>query len=255
MFTAQVASMVAAVFLIGSHCLIAAPQTGDESQTIAQSGADPVPIIPSAVNLLKANLAERSSSTAESEPKGFWIQAWNDPHQSFQWSVQVPRAGEYSIDVLVSGAPGSLIEIAGPENRLSVEIPEGNDHWGNNWNKIAVPGAHAGGGYLHWLESTVRGDSCAEKCRVIVAPLNPVDLRCSINSPRRNRSSAWRCIVIDVDPISRRRPALVVLHASAVTNRLRAALAHDPACSPFGSSLRVLRSYSRLLGCIFFISR
>ena len=132
--------MVAAVFLIGSHCLIAAPQTGGESQTIAQSGADPLPIIPSAVNVLEANLAERSSSTAESEPKGFWIQGWNDPHQSFQWKIQVPRAGDYSIDVLVSGAPSSLIEIAGPENKLSVEIPAGNDHWGNNWNKIAVPG-------------------------------------------------------------------------------------------------------------------
>jgi hypothetical protein len=135
---ARVASIVAAVFLIGSHGLIAAPQTGNESQTIAQSGADPLPIIPSAVNVLKANLAERSSSTAESEPKGFWIQGWNDPHQSFLWRIQVPRAGEYSIGVLVSGAPGSLIEIAGPENKLNVEIPEGNDHWGNNWNKIAV---------------------------------------------------------------------------------------------------------------------
>jgi hypothetical protein len=137
--TARVACMVAAVFLIGSHGLIAAPQRGDEFQTIAQSGADPLPIIPSAVNVLKANLAERSSSTAESEPKGFWIQGWNDPHQSFLWRIQVPRAGEYSIGVLVSGAPGSLIEIAGPENKLNVEIPEGNDHWGNNWNKIALP--------------------------------------------------------------------------------------------------------------------
>jgi hypothetical protein len=138
--TAQVAIMVAAVFLIGSHGLTAAPQTGDQSQTIAQSGADPLPIIPSAVNVLKANLAERSSSTAESEPKGFWIQGWNDPHQSFHWRIQVPRAGDYSIGVLVSGAPGRLIEIAGPVNKLSVEIPKGNDHWGNNWNKIAVPG-------------------------------------------------------------------------------------------------------------------
>jgi hypothetical protein len=138
--TAQVASIVAAVFLIGSHCLIAAPQAGDKSQTIAQSGVDPLPIIPSAVNVLKANLAERSSSTAESEPAGFWIQSWNDPHQLFRWRVLVPRAEEYSIDVLVSGAPGSMIEIAGPQNKLSVEIPEGNDHWGNNWNKIAVPG-------------------------------------------------------------------------------------------------------------------
>ena len=94
MSRAQVTSMVAAVFLIGSHCLIVAPQTRDESQTIVQSGADPLPIVPSAVNVLKASLAERSLSTAESVPKGFWIQGWNDSQQIFQWRVQVPRAGE-----------------------------------------------------------------------------------------------------------------------------------------------------------------
>jgi hypothetical protein len=54
--------------------------------------------------------------------------------------VQAPQAGDYSVEVLVSGAPGSRIEIAGPRDTISVTIPEGNDHWGNNWNKIPVPG-------------------------------------------------------------------------------------------------------------------
>jgi hypothetical protein len=95
---------------------------------------------PNAVNVLKANTAERSASTVESHPAGFWIQGWNDVGQSFQWNVDSPQAGEYSVDILVSGAPGTRVEIAGPKDKLSVEIPEGNDHWGNNWNKIAVPG-------------------------------------------------------------------------------------------------------------------
>ncbi len=132
--------MFTAVLLMGSHCLIAAPPIRDEVQTIAQSGADPLPIDPNTVNVLKASLAERSLSTAESMPKGFWIQGWNDSQQIFQWRVQVPRAGDYAIDVLVSGAPGSHIEITGPKNQMVAEIPDANDHWGNNWNKISVPG-------------------------------------------------------------------------------------------------------------------
>jgi len=95
---------------------------------------------PNAVNALKANLAQRSASTAESTPKGFWIQNWNNAQQKFTWMIQVPRADEYSVDVLISGAPGSQIEIVGPSNTIRVIIPEGNDHWGNNWNKISVPG-------------------------------------------------------------------------------------------------------------------
>jgi len=136
----QVASIITAFFLIGSHCLNAAPQTGDESQTVRQDSADSLAMNPSAVNVLKANLAKRSPTTAESRPIGFWIQGWRDPQQSFSWSVESPQAGEYSVDVLVSGVSGTRIEIAGPSNKLSVEIPEGNDHWGNNWNKIGVPG-------------------------------------------------------------------------------------------------------------------
>lgn len=91
------------------------------------------------MSVLKANVATRSASLAESAPKGFWIQRWSDPQQIFAWKVQVPQAGEYSVDVLVSGAPGGKIEIASPKGGISVTIPEGNDHWGNNWNKISVP--------------------------------------------------------------------------------------------------------------------
>src|SRR5277367_2480114 len=129
-----------ATFLIGVPFSTAAQQSNAEPQTIAQSGANPLPLDPNIVNVLKANSAARSVSTTESLPKGMWIQSWSDPQQTFAWKVQAPQADKYFVDVLVSGAPGSQIEIASPRDTIKVTIPEGNDHWGNNWNKISVPG-------------------------------------------------------------------------------------------------------------------
>jgi hypothetical protein len=133
-------ALVVAALLIGVGSITAAQQSAVVSQTIEQSGSNPIQLDPNTVNALKANVAERSATTAESAPKGMWIQSWSDPQQTFAWEVQAPRADRYSVDVLVSGAPGSQIEITGPGNTISVAIPEGNDHWGNNWNKISVPG-------------------------------------------------------------------------------------------------------------------
>jgi Alpha-L-fucosidase len=136
----QAEILLISALLIGLHSRSAAQQSNAGPQTIAQSGANPLQLDPNTVNVLKANVAARSASLAESAPKGFWIQSWNDSRQAFAWKVQVPQAGRYSVDVLVSGAPGSQIEIAGPRDTIKVTIPEGNDHWGNNWNKISVPG-------------------------------------------------------------------------------------------------------------------
>jgi hypothetical protein len=122
------------------HPPVAPQQSTAGSQMISQSGVGPLALDPNTINVLKANVAARNASMAESAPKEFWIQSWNDPQQEFAWRVQVPQAEDYSVDVLVSGAPGSQIEIAGPRNTISMSIPEGNDHWGNNWNKIPVPG-------------------------------------------------------------------------------------------------------------------
>ena len=136
----QAGILVIATFLIEVPFCTVAQQTNAELQTIAQSGANPLQLDPNTVNVLKANAAARSATTAESAPKGMWIQSWNDTQQRFAWEVQAPRADKYSVDMLVSGAPGSQIEIAGPRNTIKATIPEGNDHWGNNWNKISVPG-------------------------------------------------------------------------------------------------------------------
>ena len=135
----QAVILVFAALLSGTHSRAVA-QSSAEPQTTAQSGANPLPLDPNTVNVLKANAAARSTTTAESAPKGMWIQSWNDPQQTFAWTVQAPKADKYSVDVLVSGAPGSQIQIAGPRDTIQVTIPEGNDHWGNNWNKISVPG-------------------------------------------------------------------------------------------------------------------
>ena len=108
------AGMLLVALLIGLHSRVATQQSAVGSQTITQRGAYPLPLDPKTVNVLKANLASRSASTMDSTPKGFWIQSWNDPQQTFAWTVQVAQADEYSVDVLVSGAPGSQIEIAGP---------------------------------------------------------------------------------------------------------------------------------------------
>ncbi len=134
------AGILAAVLLFLSGNPIILSEACAQEQAIPQSGAVPLPINPSEVNALKANVAARSASTQESEPRGVWIQNWNDPQQSFAWKIAVPRADDYFVDVLVSGNPGSKIEVAGPENEVSIAIPEGNDHWGNNWNKIDIPG-------------------------------------------------------------------------------------------------------------------
>jgi hypothetical protein len=140
MTKARAGVLVIAALLTGLHPPTAAQQSGAGPQTIAQGGANPLQLDPNAVNVLKANAAARSATTSESAPKGMWIQSWNDPQQTFAWKIQIPKADKYSVDVLVSGAPGSQIEIAGPRNTITVTIPEGNDHWGNNWNKVPVPG-------------------------------------------------------------------------------------------------------------------
>lgn len=136
----QAGTLLISALLIGLCSRGMAQQSNAEHDTIAQSEANPLPLDPNTVNALKANVAARSASTTESAPKGFWIQNWNDPQQTFAWKVQIPKADKYSVDVLVSGAPGSQIEIVGPRDTIKVTIPDGNDHWGNNWNKISVPG-------------------------------------------------------------------------------------------------------------------
>ncbi|HEX3572041.1 MAG TPA: hypothetical protein VHU44_14580 [Acidobacteriaceae bacterium] len=180
-----------AALLIGAHSPAAAQQQSNaEPQAIAQSGANPLPLDPNTVNVLKANAAARSATTAEGAPKGMWIQSWSDPQQTFAWKVQAPRAGKYSVDVLVSGAPGSQIEIAGPRNTIKVSIPEGNDHWGNNWNKISVPG---------WLNLPQRTST------VTVHSPNPAGIATNGFSPDKNHYKGMALMSLELIAASQKK--------------------------------------------------
>src|SRR5690349_9410294 len=123
---------LAAEILVNTFCCAAA--------VIKQKGSNPVVLDPAGINVLKAPLAEYSDSLQESKPRGFWVQNWTSPEQFFRWSVSAPKAGRYTIDALISGEPGAVVEIAGPREHLNLTIPPGNDHWGNNWNRLRVPG-------------------------------------------------------------------------------------------------------------------
>jgi hypothetical protein len=88
-----------AAFLIGLHSRTLAQQSNTGFQTIEESGANPLRLDLDTVNVLNANAAARRASLAESAPKGYWIQGWNDPQQTFTWKVQVPRASEQIVDM------------------------------------------------------------------------------------------------------------------------------------------------------------
>jgi hypothetical protein len=107
---------------------------------IKQKSPNPVVIDPAGISVLKAPLAEYSDSLKASVPPGMWIQNWTAPEQFFRWTVSAAKAGQYAVELLVSGEPGTAVEVAGPRNRLDATIPDGNDVWGNNWNRVPVSG-------------------------------------------------------------------------------------------------------------------
>ncbi|HMI03283.1 MAG TPA: hypothetical protein VK541_12410, partial [Pedobacter sp.] len=118
---------------------------GQEKEKIVKSQysveqKQPIVLNPSDLNFLKAPLAEYTNSLKESNPRGFWVQGWNSLDQSFRWTVTAPKAGSYVFDVLISGEPGTTIEIISSLNRLTLILPPGNDLGGNNWNRLRVPG-------------------------------------------------------------------------------------------------------------------
>ena len=58
----QAGILIVAALLIGLHSRTAAQQSNAGPQTIAQSGANPLPLDPNTVNVLKANVAARSAT-------------------------------------------------------------------------------------------------------------------------------------------------------------------------------------------------
>jgi hypothetical protein len=66
--------------------------------------------------------------------KRFWMENWKNPNDSFEWTVEAPKKGQYKADILISGAPGVKVEISGPNNKIICALQE------NGWDKLAVPG-------------------------------------------------------------------------------------------------------------------
>ena len=95
---------------------------------------------PGDLNFLKAPLAEYTASLRESAAGGMWVQGWNKPEQFFRWNITAPKAGKYVFDVLISGEPGTTVEIISSLNRITLTLQPGNDLGGNNWNRLRVPG-------------------------------------------------------------------------------------------------------------------
>jgi hypothetical protein len=66
--------------------------------------------------------------------KRFWVHNWTNTDETFEWTVEAPQDGLYKVDILIAGAPGVKVEIAGPNNKLICTLQE------NGWAKFAVPG-------------------------------------------------------------------------------------------------------------------
>ena len=94
---------------------------------------------PAGINVLKAPSAEYSDSLKPGAPL-LWIQDWTVPQQLFRWTVSAPKSGQYAAELVMSGAPGTVVEIAGPRDKLNATISDGNDVWGNNRNRLPVSG-------------------------------------------------------------------------------------------------------------------
>lgn len=154
-------------------------------------GRAPVRIDSSGAAYLKANLAERSPGLAESNPPGFWIQGWTEAGQSFRWEVISPEAARYTAELLVSGEPGTVVEIAGPKDKVSVTIPDGNDHWGNHWNRLPATGTltlPAGRSAIQVSSRRPRGRSTSSMKSMALLSLELVDTRKAKKLQARIRS-------------------------------------------------------------------
>lgn len=88
---------------------------------------------------LKATDAIRTASLAPSKPPGMWVEGWHRSDQRFEWSLSSPVSQSCVATLMVAARPGSRIFIEGPGRTIAVDVPPGNDFWGENWNRITLP--------------------------------------------------------------------------------------------------------------------
>ncbi|TSA33823.1 MAG: hypothetical protein D4R64_13475 [Porphyromonadaceae bacterium] len=113
--------------------VLAAPGCFQQEQFVA------IQIKPNDVTILMSDRAKLTGNLKvfnidPTNLKRFWVQNWKNPDDSFEWTLNAPADGLYTADMLIEGAPGNKIEIAGPVNSLICTLQV------TGWDKIAVPG-------------------------------------------------------------------------------------------------------------------
>ena len=102
----------------------------------AAQAAPPVSLESSQVNVLMADRAKRSGMrnvTVWGTPEGrAWVENWQRPENSFQWSVEAPTTGRYEVSVLAEGSAQAEAEIVSEGGRVTFRLPQG-------WDKLVLP--------------------------------------------------------------------------------------------------------------------
>jgi hypothetical protein len=93
----------------------------------------------SRVTSLKSHRAVASPGLVNSAAKGMWMENWSQPGQSFVWTVYAPQRGAYQVTLLVAAKGGSRIVVDSGVDSIEAVVPEGDDYWGENWQRFSLP--------------------------------------------------------------------------------------------------------------------
>lgn len=127
--------------LIFAVCFVVAniPVSCNAQDKTPQKQEIVVPILPNDITILMPDRAKITGntkifSTDRYNLKRFWVGNWKSAADSFEWTVDVTKDGQYEATFLIAGDPGNTIEITSPANRLTCTL----EHKG--WDKITTPG-------------------------------------------------------------------------------------------------------------------
>lgn len=133
-FTGCILLILLSGFFISANADSFCNATGNIVQELA-----PIPIKSNDVTILmsdraKFNGAMKVFNIGRYNLKRFWVENWTNPEESFEWTVEAPQDGLYKAEILIAGAIGVKVEIAGPVNKLVCALQE------SGWDKVEVPG-------------------------------------------------------------------------------------------------------------------
>ena len=84
-----------------------------QTQSLISTDAPAVPIQPSGITYLLGYGSRITPSLVVKRVPGrqggkkFWVEGWNDPQQSFEWTVSAKRSGRYEVTLMVSAPAGT----------------------------------------------------------------------------------------------------------------------------------------------------